>query len=85
MPSKKGKKVKKTVQKDTPSFNQPWISLRTGRIIIAITSILMAGLTAIQVIPYRGWGPGILWSLFFGGMIWVIFYGMLFINRFLRR
>ncbi len=85
MPSKKEKKAKKPKQTDTASFNKPWISMRTGQIIIAITSVIMAGLTAIQVIPYRGWGPGILWSLFFGGMIWVIFYGMLFINRFLRR
>jgi|YNPNPStandDraft_1061719.scaffolds.fasta_scaffold11067_2 hypothetical protein len=85
MPSSKGQKAKKTAQTDATSFNKPWISMRTGHIIIAITSLIMAMLTAIQVIPYRGWGSGILWSLFFGGMIWVIFYGMLFINRFLRR
>lgn len=85
MPAKKQAKTANSPQKATPPLNKPWISMRTGQRVIAITSIGMALLTAIQVIPYRGWGTGILWSLFFGAMIWVIFYGMLLINRFLRR
>ena len=72
--------------KSTPSLpNEPWISMRSGTIIIVFTSIGMAVLTAIQVIPIKGWLEGILWGLLFGGLIWVIFFGMIFINRFLKR
>ena len=59
--------------------------MRNGTIIITFTSIGMAVLTAIQVIPVKGWLEGILWGLLFGGLIWVIFFGMIFINRFLKR
>jgi hypothetical protein len=64
---------------------EPWISMRSGIIIIAITSLGMAVLTAIQVIPVKGWVEGLLWSLLFGALIWVVFFGMNFINRFFRR
>jgi len=42
-------------------------------------------LTGMQVVPAKGWGEGILWSLLFGGLIWAIFFGLFFVNRFLRR
>ncbi len=59
--------------------------MRNGVIIIAITSAGMAVLTAMQVAPVRGWVEGSLWGLLFGGLIWAVFFGYLFINRFLRR
>jgi hypothetical protein len=65
--------------------NEPWIPMRNGVVIITITSIVMAGLTTIQVAPARGWIEGLLWGLLFGGLIWVIFFGLIFVNRFLRR
>ncbi len=65
--------------------NEPWLPMRSGMIIITITSIGMAVLTALQAIPAKGWGEGLLWSLFFGALIWAIFFGMMFVNRFLRR
>lgn len=64
---------------------KPWISMRNGTVIITFTSIGMAVLTAIQVIPVKGWVEGVLWGLLFGGLIWIIFFGMIFINRFLKR
>jgi hypothetical protein len=66
-------------------LSQPWISMRRGLIIMTITSIAMAGLTAWQVIPSKGWLEGILWGLLFGGMIWAIFFGNILINKILRR
>jgi hypothetical protein len=66
-------------------LNQPWISMRNGMIIMTITSIAMAVLTAWQVIPSRGWLEGILWGLLFGALIWAIFFGNILINRFLRK
>ena len=59
--------------------------MRRGLIIMGITSIPMAVLTAWQVIPSRGWLEGILWGLLFGGFIWAIFFGNILINKILRR
>ncbi len=80
--------TKNTSKKDNqprPNLAQPWISMRSGLIIITITSLAMAGITAWQVIPERGWLEGILWGLLFGALIWGIFFGNIFINKLLRR
>lgn len=71
--------------KPQSDLSQPWISMRAGLIIITITSLVMGGLTAWQVIPERGWLEGILWGLLFGGLIWGIFFGNILINKLLRR
>ncbi|HSK86965.1 MAG TPA: hypothetical protein VK880_01310 [Anaerolineales bacterium] len=81
--AKKSKKTK--VQKEVKPSNQPWIPMRSGLIIMAITSVAMAVLTAWQVIPLKGWVEGILWGLLFGALIWAIFFGNILINRFLRK
>lgn len=83
MTAKQKSQPKKNTAKSLP--NEPWISMRSGVIIIAITSVGMAVLTAAQVAPVQGWGEGLLWGLLFGGLIWAIFFGYIFINRFLRR
>jgi len=80
----KNNKTKPKEQKEEKSLNQPWISMRKGLIIIAITSVAMAVLTAWQVIPSRGWVEGILWGLLFGALIWAIFFGNILINKLLR-
>lgn len=80
----KNKKDKKQTE-DLSALNQPWISMRTGIIVIAVASLAMAVLTAWQVIPSQGWLKGILWGLLFGGLIWAIFFGNVLINKFLRR
>jgi len=87
MANKKGKNVSKAKNKQdtTPNLNQPWLSMRSGIIIIAITSIAMAVLTAVQSVPSVGLVEGILWGLLFGGMIWVIFFGFYYLRRFLGR
>ncbi len=86
MPKKsvKNAQKRKAKQEESP-LNGPWIGMRTGIIIIAITSIGMAVLTAIQAIPSKGTVQGILWGLLFGGLIWIIFFGFLLFNRWLRR
>lgn len=83
--AKKKKSNKPKKQKEELNLNQPWISMRKGMIIMAITSVAMAVLTAWQVVPARGWVEGILWGLLFGGLIWAIFFGNILINKFLRR
>jgi fatty acid desaturase len=82
---KKKNKQKPNEQDIEKSLNQPWISMRSGLKIIAVTSIAMAVLTAWQVIPSKGWLEGILWGLLFGALIWAIFFGNILITRFLRR
>ncbi len=84
--------AKKAVKKKTPSeqpdlasLNKPWIEMRTGVIIVAFASLGMAILTAWQSIPSVGVVEGVLWGLFFGALIWIIFFGNLLLNRFLRR
>lgn len=82
--AKKSKK-KKAQKQEEIDLNQPWISMRKGLIVIAITSIGMAILTAWQAIPSKGWLEGILWGLLFGALIWAVFFGNIFINKLLRR
>ena len=81
--AKKSKKPKD--QKEEKPARQPWISMRSGLITIIITSVAIAVLIAWQVIPSRGWVEGILWGLLFGALIWVIFFGNIFINKLLRK
>lgn len=81
---KKMRSNKQSNQKDKLRM-EPWISMRSGIIIIAITSLGMTVLTAIQVIPVKGWLEGLLWSVLFGALIGVVFFDMNFINRFFRR
>jgi hypothetical protein len=76
---------KRKEQKGQENINQPWISMRNGLKIMTITSLAMAGLTAWQVVPSKGWLEGILWGLLFGALVWAIFFGNILITRFLRR
>lgn len=59
--------------------------MRSGIIIVAIISVGMTVLTAVQAVPAMGWVEGLLWSVLFGALIWVIFFGMNFIHRLFRR
>jgi hypothetical protein len=79
----KTKKPPKEKNEELPA--QPWLSMRGGMIVIAITSLALAILIAWQVIPANGWLEGILWGLLFGGLIWAIFFGNLWITKKLRK
>jgi hypothetical protein len=61
------------------------MSMRTGLIVITITSIGMAVLTTIQAWDTRPPLEAIFWGIVFGGLIWAIFFGMLFFNRLMGR
>jgi len=67
------------------AMNQPWIPMRSGYILITITSILMAIFTTWQIWPSMEWWKAIGWGLIFGGAIWLIFFGGILFNRFMRR
>lgn len=85
MAKKKKNKHKPNEQDIQKSLHQPWISMRSGVKIMAITSVAMVVLTAWQTIPSKGWLEGILWGLLFGALIWAVFFGNILINRLLRR
>ena len=84
MSKKAKKKASQQTEQQQASFSGPWISMRSGIIIITILSLGMAVLTTIQVWPTRTPLQAILWGLIFGGMIWAIFLGYLYFNRWLR-
>jgi N-acetylmuramic acid 6-phosphate (MurNAc-6-P) etherase len=77
---KSKRKDEKQVTEKTP-LNAPWISMRNGIIIITITSIAMAVLTAWEVIPTKGVTQGLLYGILFGGLIWIIFFGFILFRR----
>lgn len=84
---KSAKQIEKpanTNQKENSS-SQPWLSMRTGIIVMAIVSLGMAALTAYNAIPSLGFWEGILWGLLFGGSLWLIFLIALLFHRFMRR
>lgn len=69
---------------DKEDLNKPWMSMRSGLILVGLTSVGMAVLTAVQVAPEKGLLQGILYGLLFGVLIWVIFWGFYFFRRFLH-
>lgn len=77
--SSKNKKIKVN-QKNAFNWDElrkPWIKKKTGFIVITIASIALAVLTAAQIVMGSGdWGKAILWGLVFGGMVWLVFFGM---------
>jgi polyferredoxin len=80
MAKKSKQKDEKRIKEQTP-LNAPWISMRYGIIIITITSIAMAVLTAWEVIPTKGVTQGLLYGILFGGLIWLIFLGFILFRR----
>jgi len=78
--AKKSKKQNKSEQ-----YNDgPWMSMRTGLIVIAILSIGMSVLIAWNAVQTQGLVNGILWGLAYGLGIWGVFAIALLFNRFVR-
>jgi hypothetical protein len=78
------KKTKQKEKKQTTGqipLNTPWVSMKAGIIVISITSIAMAALTAWEAIPVKGVIQGLLYGIFFGGLIWIIFLGFILFRR----
>ncbi len=85
MSTYKRKKLRKQMKTQNDQRGQPWISMKSGRRIVWMVSLMMAVLVAFEVIPQRGPLEGVLWGLLFGGMILLIFEGYYRLNRLLRR
>jgi hypothetical protein len=88
-----GKKARKKEEgqpaRPEPNIDElmaPWISMRTGLIVMAIVSIgfaiyiiLMSDPTATPLLNR------ILSGVLFGGSLWVVFFGFMLINRYIRK
>jgi uncharacterized membrane-anchored protein len=79
------KKNKVKENKKQESVNGPWLTMNSGLLVISLVSLGLAILTAWQAIPIKGFFQGILWGVIFGGSIWVVFMGAVFLNRLVRR
>ena len=66
-------------------LSDPWISMRSGMIIMAVISLGMAGLTAYTAAPAIGWPEAIFWGLVFGFGVWLVFGIFFYFNYFIRR
>ncbi len=89
MASKKQKKKDQNVAQTENQWSDsrtPWISYKTGIIVISITSVVMTVLSSIEFIN-NGVQPveGILRGLAYGVLIWAIFFGYIYFTRFIRR
>lgn len=84
--AKKKQTPKKGNTKNTKNqqSTEPWISMRTGLIVVSVMSIGMMAMTGYYTISALGWKEGLVWTLGFGAAIWVVFFGFLYFNRFVR-
>ena len=87
--NKSVKKSKAQQEQEAREFqaelSKSWLSMRTGIIIMAIVSIAFAGFVAWNYVESAGLFKAILIGLMFAGILWAIFIGNYYFNRFLRR
>lgn len=86
MSKKTRQKNKKQTPKKSqaPATNEPWLSKRTGLIVISMISIALALFMIWQLQPVLGLGEALLWGLGFGVAIWGVFALALAFNRWVR-
>jgi hypothetical protein len=83
---KRQKSEKQTPKKpQVPDTNEPWLSKRTGLIVISVISIAFASYMIWQLRPVLGLSEALLWGLGYGAAIWGVFALALAFNRWVRR
>lgn len=63
---------------------QPWLSLRTGLILIGVFSVGFGIFVGWQVAPALGWQQALLWGLGATAAVWGVFLFSLVLNATLR-
>jgi fructose-specific phosphotransferase system IIC component len=66
-------------------LSKSWLSMRTGLIIMGLVSLAFAGFVAWNYVESAGLFKAILIGLLFAAILWAIFIGNFYFNRFLRR
>ena len=74
-------------QQPKKNINDPWISMRNGIIIMTIVSIGLVAYITYQALqnPANSFAQSLQGGLVMGGMLWVIFVGLLLANRYIFR
>ncbi len=85
MANKSNQKKRQKEKKPVPVTNDPWLSQRTGRIIMIVGSLALAIFMTYQLAPALGLGEALLWGLGFGVAIWGVFFLSYAFNRWVRR
>jgi hypothetical protein len=62
----------------------PWIKGRTGVLIIAVLSVILAIFTGVNVYKMLGLGQAILWGIGSAVGLWIMFGGLYLFNRLFR-
>ncbi|MFN2224531.1 MAG: hypothetical protein PVH65_11655 [Chloroflexota bacterium] len=83
--SDRKKRQQEKEKKPVPVTNQPWLSQRTGRIIMIVVSIALVIFMTVQLRPALGLGEALLWGIGFGVAIWGVFLLSYVFNRWMRR
>jgi hypothetical protein len=78
-------KTKQQSQEEVPNLNEPWLSKRTGLIIMAVLSLGIAAFMAWNLEPSEGLFRAVLWGLGFAAAIWGIFGLSFAFNTWMRR
>lgn len=85
MANKKGRRKKSSGKKPVPQTNDPWLSKRTGFLIVGFVSLILIGLITWQLESALGLGEALLWGVGFGIAIWAVFFLAYSFNRWVRR
>lgn len=80
-----GRQTNKPPQEPIPRLHQPWLSRRTGLIVMILFTLGFAAFVAWQLAPSEGNGRAILWGLGFAVATWAVFGVALAFNRLVRR
>lgn len=76
-------KSKETASNQRPG-TQPWLSKRTGLIIMAVLSLGLAILILWQLYPEMGLGQALVWAAGFSLSLWVVFFMFYIFNIWIR-
>jgi len=71
--------------KAAPSLSDPWISMRSAIIIVAILSLAMVILVVVQGNPQMPIWERLVYGLGFGASIWVVAIVFYVLNRYILR
>ena len=83
---KRKEKKQGTFQPDKkPAFNDPWISKRSGIIVLIVISVALLIFLGYNFIPALGLFEGLLWTLGFVASIWIVFGGFYAFNKYIRK
>ena len=80
-------KVNREENEQAKASNDPWLSRKTGGIIMIIASLALVGYMTYQLNKTESFGfwESLLWGIGFGVAIWGVFFLAYFFNKWMRR